>query len=60
MESTRYNIFTKKNRNPKVMASPPTSGNLLQQILRAHLQITLWKAADCEGPPGESRGADLI
>ena len=28
MESTCYNIFTKKKRNPKVMALPPTSANL--------------------------------
>ena len=55
MESTSYNIFTEKKRNPKVMASPPTSGNLLQYMLRAHLQIMLLKAVDCEGPAGESR-----
>ena len=55
MESTCYNIFTKKKRNPKVMALPPTSANLLQHMLRAHFQIMLWKAADCEGTAGESR-----
>ena len=58
MESTFYNIFTKKKRkkrNPKVMALPPTSANLLQHMLRAHHQIMLWKAADCEGTTGESR-----
>ena len=54
MESIRYNIFTKKNRNTKVMALTPTSANLLQHILRAH-QVMLWKAVDCEGPLGESR-----
>ena len=54
MESTRYNIFTKTKRNPKVVASPPTSGILLQHMLRAHLQI-MRKAADCEGPAGEPR-----
>ena len=27
----------KKKRNPKVIASPPTSGNLLQHMLGAHL-----------------------
>ena len=55
MESTCYNIFTKKKRNPKVMALPPTSANLLQHMLRTHLQIMLWKAANCEGTAGESR-----
>ena len=54
MESTYYNIFIKKKRNPKVMALPPTSANLLQHILLAHLQIMLWKATDCEGTAVES------
>ena len=58
MESTCYNIFTKKKRkkrNPTVMALPPTSANLLQHMLCAHHQIILWKAADCEGTAVESR-----
>ena len=55
MESTRYKIFTKKKGNPKVMALPPISANILQHILRAHLQVMLWNAVYCEGPPGESR-----
>ena len=55
MESTCYYIFSKKKRNPKVMALPLTSAYLLQHMLRAHLQIMLWKAADCEGNAGESR-----
>ena len=38
-----------------MMALPPTSANLLQHMLGAHLQIMLWKAADCEGSEGESR-----
>ena len=50
-----YNIFTEKKKNPKVMALPPTLTNLLQHMLRAHLLIMLWKAADCEGTAGESR-----
>ena len=37
------------------MALPPTSANLLQHMLGAHLQIMLWKAADCEGTAGESK-----
>jgi len=36
------------------MALPPTSSNLLQHVLRAHLQIILWKAADQHSPPEES------
>ena len=55
MESSCYNIFTKKKRNPKVMALPPASTNLLQHMLWAHLPIMLWEAADCECTAGESR-----
>ena len=54
MESTCYNIFTKR-RKILVMALRPTSPNLLQHMLGAHLQIMLWKAANCEGTAGESR-----
>ncbi len=53
MESARFKLFTKK-KSPKVMALPPTSANLLQHVLRAHLQTMLWKVADQEGPPDES------
>ena len=47
-------IHTKK-RNPNVMALPTTSTHLLQHMLRAHLQILLWKSANCEGTAGESQ-----
>ena len=33
MESARFSLFTKKKKNPKVMALPPTSANLLQHKL---------------------------
>ena len=36
------------------MALPPTSANILQHALRAHLQVMLWKAADQQAPPTES------
>ena len=54
MESARFNLFTKKKNSPKVRALPPTSMNLLQHVLRAHLQVMLWKAADHQAPPDES------
>ena len=47
--------FVYEEEEPRVMALPPTSENLLQHILRAHLQIMLWKEADCEVPPAETR-----
>ena len=39
-------LFMKKEKNPKIMALPPTSANPLQHVLRVHLQVMLWKAAD--------------
>ena len=53
MEIARFNLFT-KTKSPKVMALPPTSANLLQHALCAHLQIMLWKAADQQAPPAVS------
>ena len=60
MESARFILFTKKKKSPKIMALPPTSVNLLQHVLRAHLQVMLWKAADCEAPPNESTDITLF
>jgi hypothetical protein len=54
LQSARYSLFTKKKKSPKVMALPPTSDNMLQHVLRAHLQIMLWKAAKQRSPPDES------
>ena len=44
-------LHQEDEENPKVMALPPTSANLLQHTLRAHLHR---KAADHQGPPNES------
>ena len=33
------------------MALPPTEANLLLHMKRVHLHVTLWKAADRQGPP---------
>jgi hypothetical protein len=54
MESARFILFTKKKKSLKVMALPPTSGNLLQHVLRAHLQVMLWKATGHQAPPDEA------
>ena len=53
LQSARFQLFASKKKSPKVMALPPTSSNLLQHALRAHLQIILWKAADQHSPPEE-------
>ena len=34
---------------------PPTDANLQLHVLRAHLQMLLWKAADQRDPPEEAR-----
>ena len=54
MEDARFTLFTKKKKTPKIMALPPTSAKILLHVLRAHLQVMLWKAADQEAPPDES------
>ncbi|KAK3098071.1 hypothetical protein FSP39_015885 [Pinctada imbricata] len=54
LESARFNLFRLKKRNPKVSALPPTSANLKQHAMRAHLQVMLWKAANRQGPPIEA------
>ena len=33
------------------MALPPTEANMLLHMKRVHLQVTLWKADDRQGPP---------
>lgn len=53
-ESARFTLFTKKKVRVKVMALPPTSENLLLHVLRAHLQVMLWKAVNLPAPPDES------
>ena len=54
MESARFTLFTKKKKNPKVMALPPTTANLFYHVLQAHHQVMLWKAAGHKSPPDES------
>ena len=48
----RYRIYSRKTGKPiRIMALPPTEVNLYLHVCRAHLQITLWEAADQQGPP---------
>jgi hypothetical protein len=54
MESAHFTLFTKKKKSLKVMTLPPTSANLLQRVLRAHLQVMLWKATGHQAPPDET------
>ena len=45
-EDARYNLYTKTKVRPRLRNLPPNSANLLLHVQRAHLQMTLWKAAD--------------
>ena len=40
---------------PPLNKLPPTDANLQLHVLRAHLQMLLWKAADQRDPPEEAR-----
>ena len=47
-----YNIYTMKKGKPLwIMALAPTEANLLLHMKIVHLQLTLWKAANRQGPP---------
>ena len=51
MSLARYNLYTGKKGKPlRIMALPPREANLLLHTKRVHLQVTLWKAADRQGP----------
>ena len=51
MEDVRYNLYTKRKARPRLRNLPLNSSNLLLHVQRAHLQMTLWKAADQHSPP---------
>ena len=52
MEEARYNMYTKTKAMPRLRNLPPnTSPNQLLHVQRAHMQMTLWKAADQHSRP---------
>ena len=51
MEDASYNLYTKTKARPRLRNLPPNSANLLLHVQRAHLQMTLGKAADQHSPP---------
>ena len=52
MESAHFNMFTKKTTNYRVNVLPPTSSNLLQHILLAHLyHVRIQRGGRGSGPP---------
>ena len=55
MRYTHYQIYSGSKKLPKLKKLPPTDANLMLHILRAHLQVMLWKAAGQREPPAEAR-----
>ena len=51
MEDARYTMYTKTKAIPRLRNLLPNSANLLLHVQHAHLQMTLWKAADQHSPP---------
>ena len=45
-------MYTKTKAMPRLRNLPPNSTKLLLHVQRAHLLMTLWKAADQNSPPG--------
>ena len=51
LNSARYKMYMSRKKPPPLKKLPPTDNNLQLHVLRAHLQIMLWKAADQRHPP---------
>ena len=55
LNTARYKMYMSRKRPPPLKNLPPTDNNLQLYVLRAHLQIMLWKAADKRHPPVDAR-----
>ena len=55
LNTARYKMYMSRKRPPPLKKLPPTDNNLPLYVLRAHLQIMLWKAADKRHPPVDAR-----
>ena len=55
MNEARARFFRSSKKPPPLKKLPPTDDNLQMHVLRAHLQMLLWKAADQDDPPEEAR-----
>ena len=51
MNDLRFELFTSNNRSKDVKQLPPTDTSFKYHILRSHLQVILWKAANMKSPP---------
>ena len=55
LNTARYKMYMSRKRPRPLKKLPPTDNNLQLYVLRAHLQIMLWKAADKRHPPVDAR-----
>ena len=55
MNDARAHIYRSHKKPPPLKKRPPTDANLQLHVLRAHLQMLLWKAADQHDPPEEAQ-----
>jgi len=55
MNDARGHFYRGHKKPPPLKKRPPTDAHLQLHVLRAHLQMLLWKAADQRGPPEEAR-----
>ena len=55
LNTAMYKMYMSRNRPPPLKKLPPTDNNLQLYVLRAYLQIMLWKAADKRYPPVDAR-----
>ena len=55
MNDARAHFYRGHKKPPPLKKLPPTDANLLLHVLRAHLQMLLWKAADQRDPRVEDR-----
>ena len=55
MNEARAHLYHGHKKPQPLKKLPPTDANLQLHVLRAHLQMLLWKAADQSDPPEEAR-----
>ena len=55
LNSARYKMYMSRKKPPPLKKLPPADNNLQLHVIRAHLQMMLWKAADQRHPPVDAR-----
>ena len=53
--TARYKMYMSRKKPPPLRKLPPIDSNLQLHVLRAHLQMMLWKAADQRHSPVDAR-----